>query len=257
MKLGIIADIHEDILRLKQAISILEKNNCDEIICLGDIVGYCIPYYEYFKERDAKECISIIKSNCNIVVIGNHDLYAIKKIPEFKAGFNYPDNWYALDFEEREKLSNKKIWLYEDDELSALINKQDKEYLHSLPEYKIVEFQGIRFLFSHFPYPDFTGSKTDFLKNGKDTDKHFQFMKDNNCLIGICGHAHIDGFALAYENELKFNSFGKYKLKKRLQCLCIPCVVYGKHENGLMIFDADTFAIEIIPLSKQQSGQSV
>ncbi len=40
MLLGVISDIHEDIIALEKALTFLEKRNCDQIICLGDIVGY-------------------------------------------------------------------------------------------------------------------------------------------------------------------------------------------------------------------------
>lgn len=61
MKLGILSDIHEDVTNLKKAIRDMEKSNCDELICLGDIVGFSHFYEEYIEQRDANECISIIK----------------------------------------------------------------------------------------------------------------------------------------------------------------------------------------------------
>ena len=90
MKLGIITDIHEDVVNLKKAISIFETLQCDEIICLGDIIGYNAFYYNYHNTRDANESINIIKSNCRIVLIGNHDLYAIGKLPENRKDFIFP-----------------------------------------------------------------------------------------------------------------------------------------------------------------------
>ena len=111
MKIAIISDIHEDIVSLKKAITIIEKNNADKIACLGDIVGFSVPYYPYIKTRNATECINIIKQNCDIVVAGNHDIYESKRIPNHTAGINYPNNWYSLSYEQREKIANNKIWL--------------------------------------------------------------------------------------------------------------------------------------------------
>ena len=80
MKLGFISDIHEDIKRLEQALAILESHKCDRIICLGDIVGYSVPYYGFLWSRNAPEVIKLIKKKCDIVIAGNHDLFAIKKL---------------------------------------------------------------------------------------------------------------------------------------------------------------------------------
>ena len=36
MRLGLISGIHEDIIRLEAAISLLQAHNCEAIACLGD-----------------------------------------------------------------------------------------------------------------------------------------------------------------------------------------------------------------------------
>ena len=38
MLLGILADVHEDIVRLDESVEIFNIRNVDEIVCLGDIV---------------------------------------------------------------------------------------------------------------------------------------------------------------------------------------------------------------------------
>ncbi|MCX6826934.1 MAG: metallophosphoesterase family protein, partial [candidate division Zixibacteria bacterium] len=82
MKIGLICDIHEDLHSLKEALRQLEKRNCDDLICLGDIVGYDISCHEHGATRDSSACIAAIRSNCRYAVIGNHDLFALKKIPQ-------------------------------------------------------------------------------------------------------------------------------------------------------------------------------
>ncbi len=44
MKLAIITDIHEDRVNLVKALRMIEKEACDEIACLGDIVGFSTPF---------------------------------------------------------------------------------------------------------------------------------------------------------------------------------------------------------------------
>jgi len=247
MKLGILSDIHEDLTKLKVAIRQLEKSNCDELICLGDIVGFSHFYEEYIKHRDANECISIIRSNCKVVVAGNHDLHAIKKTPVYKAGIKYPKNWYELDYLEKVKLHYSKIWLY-DDELDSKIDKKNLEFLNSLSEYKIAKYDGNRFLFTHFLYPDLAGATTKHIKKRKDFDNHFNFMKNKNCLIGFAGHAHFEGLALAVQDDLKFYSFGKRQLNNELQCIVSPCITSGNKKNGYLIFDTQSFELNVVAL---------
>ncbi|MEN8122717.1 MAG: metallophosphoesterase family protein [Bacteroidota bacterium] len=248
MQLGILSDIHEDVAKLKIAIRQLEKSNCDEIICLGDIVGFSHFYEEFIEQRDANECISIIKSNCKIVVAGNHDLHAIKKLPNYKAGIKYPKNWYELDYPEKVKLHYGKIWLY-DDEIGSKIDKKNLEFLNSLKEYEIARYDGNRFLFTHFLYPDLSGATTKHLKKLKDVDGHFNFMKDKNCLIGFAGHGHFEGIALTVTNKLKFCSFGNRRLNNELQCIVLPGIVSGNKKSGYLIFDTKSFELDVIELT--------
>lgn len=45
MLLGLLADVHEDIIRLQESVEIFNHRHVDEIICLGDVVGFCVPFY--------------------------------------------------------------------------------------------------------------------------------------------------------------------------------------------------------------------
>jgi predicted phosphodiesterase len=86
MRLGFITDIHEDVKNLEKALSILSDQKCDVLICLGDIVGFTIPFYRYIETRNAEECVRLVKENASVVVTGNHDLFAIKEYHIIKQG---------------------------------------------------------------------------------------------------------------------------------------------------------------------------
>lgn len=250
MEIGIISDIHEDVESLRLALKLLQKSKCDEIVCLGDIVGYSVPHYNYLNTRNASECISIVRSTCSVVISGNHDLYAIRKLSEFRNGFQYPDNWFELDFRERKKISEDKLWLYEDEELSPLLNKSDRAYLDSLPEYAIKVYGGINFLFAHYLYPDISGSEAMFRYKKKDVREHVEFIEKNKCTIGISGHAHIDGYLYGNRNSVKWKDFGKYLHKIKYSWIVGPCIANSSRNSGFIIFDTDSLEIDVVRLKK-------
>jgi putative phosphoesterase len=64
MRLAIISDIHSNLEALTAAERYLPSLNIDEIVCLGDIVGY---------GSDPNPCIDYIRANVKIIVRGNHD----------------------------------------------------------------------------------------------------------------------------------------------------------------------------------------
>jgi len=253
MKIGFVSDIHEDITRLKEAFAILHKQKCEQIVCLGDFTGYCIPFYGFLKSRNAHEVIEIIKKNCELTVAGNHDLFAIRKLPENKAGFPYPENWYSLDYQTRQKLSKDKVWLYEHNELSALLTKEDKKFVGKLPEYIIKKYADKKILFSHYAFPDFVGTTTFEPKTAKDVKKHFAFMKKHRCSLSISGHDHKEGMMIFTEKEVREIPFNKkIKLTDTPTWLHGPSVCNGTFANGVLCLDTDKMEITAIPLKTEK-----
>jgi predicted phosphodiesterase len=185
MKLGFLSDIHEDIISLQKGLQLLEKEKCDQVICLGDITGFSNPYYPFGETKDANACIRLVRENCSVVVPGNHDLFSAGRIPQFNAGIEYPENWFNLDIRERMNLMKGKVWLYEHEILPEL-TEENLQYLESLPEYHIAENADFQILFSHFLYPDISGSLIKRIDDIYDYKAHFRFMRQNNCCIGLC-----------------------------------------------------------------------
>lgn len=71
MRYAIISDIHGNREALDTVLGEIAQQSCDEIVCLGDIVGYgAEPGY----------CVDKIREICKIVVAGNHDYAALGKI---------------------------------------------------------------------------------------------------------------------------------------------------------------------------------
>ena len=104
MKIAIISDIHGNLEALKVTLKDIEKRNVDRIICLGDTIA---------KGIHPKECLDLIKENCEIVLQGNCDAH------------------FSMEHENIDKMpeqEQKRIkWN------QSLINKEDREYLLKLP----------------------------------------------------------------------------------------------------------------------------
>lgn len=86
MRLAIISDIHSNLEALQQVLTHIDGANVDEIICLGDIVGYG-PFPE--------ECIRLVRQRCTSIVRGNHDAGAAgeEDLELFNAGGRAALEW--------------------------------------------------------------------------------------------------------------------------------------------------------------------
>ena len=251
MIIGFISDIHEDINSLQQALNLLEKENVDSIICLGDIVGFALPFYKNIIDRDADTCIKLVKDNCKQTVIGNHDLYAIRKTPCFSSNFNYGKNWYSLDYEKRSKLSRNKIWFYEDSEIPVTLSDESIEFLSGLQEYSIVKTGENDIFISHFCYPDFSGSAIFFPDQPFHLLKHFEFTQNLNCAISFSGHGHPEGCVYINEDKLSLVKFGEFNLNDGKCWIVVPCVAKTSRKNGVLVYNSKENSIKTLELTSK------
>lgn len=252
MKIAFISDIHEDILSLTEALKLIDKLGCEQIICLGDICGYSVPHYNYLAERDASACVQLIKEHCHVAVVGNHDLFALRKTPTNSPLFTYPDNWYQLTFAERRQLSQHKLWLYEDNELSALLTQEAFEDLQQLSEQQIVEFPGgLTLLLTHYVTPNLTGSMTGFITNAYELAMHWQYIRQHHCTMGISGHMHTPGLSILKNNRLQTIPYQRSSSLSGIQWIGIPAISRGKTPSGFAVMD--TLAQNMTAISLRNS----
>jgi predicted phosphodiesterase len=196
MKIGIITDIHENTSMLRKVLDLAEEHGCDELACLGDIVGYDSRFYGYRQERSARECVRLVKASCKWVVAGNHDLFASRRYPEYTNGFKYPSDWFLMEPSGRKSASAGKVWSYEYDEPNDL-EDQDLEFIRSLPESVTAVAGGVSCMFSHYIYPDLSGSTTRYVERNGQICQAWEFLERNNVRYSFSGHSHqlFAGFA--------------------------------------------------------------
>jgi predicted phosphodiesterase len=74
---AVISDIHANLHALHAAFARIDELEVDDVICLGDIVGY---------GPDPDRCLDLVTRRCGVSVMGNHDLAVLD--PAYVAGFN-------------------------------------------------------------------------------------------------------------------------------------------------------------------------
>jgi predicted phosphodiesterase len=67
MRFAFISDIHANLEALEAVLTDINKKGADEIICLGDVVGY---------GANPNECTETVAKCCKSVLLGNHDAVA-------------------------------------------------------------------------------------------------------------------------------------------------------------------------------------
>lgn len=237
MKIAIISDIHEDILSLKAALKNIEKHRVDQIVCLGDISGYSVPYYDHLDTRDAHECLKLVRSNCSHVILGNHDMHAARIIPGSSSIFDYPENWHQLDYQVKKKMAMDKIWLHEENDIDPLYSGEDLEYLRSLPEYVVMSTTMGNILFSHYVYPNLSGAGKSFFTYADEFKKHFEFIQEKNCKVSFFGHTHIIGLLKVMPKSIKNLGFRKAASLSANNAISVPSIALNGKRNGFCIFD--------------------
>ncbi|NLG16908.1 MAG: metallophosphoesterase family protein [Fibrobacter sp.] len=68
MRVAFISDIHANLEALEAVLKDIDGQRVDEVICLGDIVGY---------GANPNECVEIVSKRCPVTLLGNHDAAAV------------------------------------------------------------------------------------------------------------------------------------------------------------------------------------
>ncbi len=243
MKVAIISDIHEDIAGLQRALLRIGKLGVDEVACLGDISGFSVPHYHHYAIRNAHECLRLIKENCKYIIPGNHDLNACKRIPEISPEFDYPSNWFQLDYFTKKKMANGKLWLYEENELIPYYTDEDMVFLSNLPLYQVIDVMDFKFLFTHYIFPNLIGNYSYFCNTYNDYLEHFNFMQSKKTVLGFAGHVHPDRPFVVSKNKITEKRFGKVILPETNSIVVVPAIAGNKRKNGFCIFDSEQYIL--------------
>jgi len=227
MRIAILSDIHEDLSRLRRVLRSIRKKGCDRIICLGDISGFSNQHYGY--GRNASACLELIRSNCDIIIPGNHDLHAAGRIPSRPDGARY------------------EYWEHEED-LDPGFSEEELNFLSGLPEYAVLPVEDHNILLSHYFKPNISGYIKGFFSSGEEISSHFQLMEEQDCKLGFIGHSHVRGFYISSPEDFKYYGYRRLRLKDFPVVIGIPPVTRNHRSTGFCIFDTDSFLLKVINL---------
>lgn len=120
-RIAVFTDIHGNLEALESIIKDIERNNIDEVIYLGDIIGI---------GPNPKECLDIIIDSRIKMVKGNHEIYQLDE-----SNMN-------------PKLKEHRDWI------NSLLDEKELDYLANLPMTYEELINGKLFTFSHFFFDD-------------------------------------------------------------------------------------------------------
>ena len=162
MKIGVISDIHNNLIALNRAIRLFTETDCEKIICCGDTVSI---------GPQPEETVRRIMEIENLICVrGNHENY----LREIGRGESL-----AEEMTENEALYHE--WEFE--KLSC----ECKSFLESLPVARLESIEGIKIYITHYPMD---GSS--YLNAVRDLTLQMceQMFSDIHADIILFGHSH-------------------------------------------------------------------
>lgn len=98
---AIISDIHGNLEALKEVLADIERQGIEDVLCLGDIVGY---------GPNPRECIDLVQQKCSICLLGNHDQGALFDPEGFNAGAERAIFWTRKMLETGDSRGAEQRW---------------------------------------------------------------------------------------------------------------------------------------------------
>jgi predicted phosphodiesterase len=176
--LAIVSDIHSNIEATRAVLAHIDEQGCEEVICLGDVIGY---------GPSPEECLKTARERFSVTLMGNHE-WAVLNEP---FGFN-PVARSAVEWTRRTLTPR---WY------SSRDKKESWEFLQAMP---FTHKRG-KFLFVHASP---TNPTEEYLL-ARDVDeilgtftKKLQLAFDRTEWVSFVGHTHYPGIFI--EEKVKF-----------------------------------------------------
>jgi predicted phosphodiesterase len=212
---GVLGDIHGNCEALAAALAQLDAHGFDQLVCVGDIVGY---------NADPDECVGMLRGRDAICITGNHDLIGTGRM-----GF--------------ERCSNKAMHSLK--RTRRELGADTFDWLTALPTHVVLEE---RFLLTHGGVRDVTQYMTrprHFLEN-------VDYLRRDFPGIRICffGHTHEQRvFEIDGERACELDADGGLQLRADREYFVNPGSVDASRKRAtklaeFALFDSDTLSVQ-------------
>lgn len=181
MRIGIITDIHNNVVALNAVLEKLYAEKCELIICCGDIIGIG-PYPEETVQH-------IMRIPDIIAVRGNHERYLLEGMP------TQVPNEEHMGYEEMEHHK----WEH------ALLSNESIEFLRGLTYREDFVSGGLRFAVMHYCMDNSNSRYINYIRN-PDLEDCYQMFSEVDADVILYGHDHKP--AVNRDERKLFANFG-------------------------------------------------
>lgn len=186
MRYAVISDIHSNLEALTSVLKRIDDEGVDEIVCLGDLVGY---------HANPNECIALIRERGIRCIAGNHDRAA--------AGLKEPDCF-------GEAARRAILWT------RGHLSQDNRRFLETLPLFEVIGDDTLIVHAGVYPRPN----EDVRIKSADDIIRNFEAMDRLFPRVRVCfvGHAHrsvvhrycdsmltrVDGQTVSFERSARY-----------------------------------------------------
>jgi predicted phosphodiesterase len=99
--IAIISDIHSNYEALSAVFDDLERRGCEQVVCLGDVIGY---------GPEPDRCLDMVAEKVDVTLMGNHDYAVLYEPSNFNVGAESACYWTRQFLENYEDTQRRNRW---------------------------------------------------------------------------------------------------------------------------------------------------
>ena len=201
MRVAVISDIHANLIALEAVLKDIEQENCEHIICLGDLV---------LAGPQPKETLEFIQQQNWTIVQGNTDKLIV----------DYGQDIIGMLKENYPVMANALV-----DDINY-ITEDDKKFLEELAPMIFADIDGVKILFVHGS----PRANNENILPGRPLDEIEEIIADTEADLILCGHTHIP---CGYQTNKKQTVVNVGSVGRPMTPSPLACYVVVDSENGI------------------------